>query len=60
MKTWEKPQLVVLTRSRPEEAVLGYCKQYMISAGPDASYLRWGCDSYSLGCPWDCSAHVTS
>ena len=25
-KKWEKPQLIVLTRSRPEEAVLLACK----------------------------------
>jgi hypothetical protein len=26
MKKWEKPQLIVLVRSRPEEAVLQVCK----------------------------------
>jgi hypothetical protein len=25
-KIWEKPELVVLARSRPEENVLGFCK----------------------------------
>jgi hypothetical protein len=25
-KTWEKPELVVLVRSRPEESVLAHCK----------------------------------
>ena len=24
-KQWRKPELVVLVRSKPEEAVLGYC-----------------------------------
>ncbi len=26
MKTWEKPKLIVLARSEPEEAVLTTCK----------------------------------
>jgi hypothetical protein len=26
MKTWDKPRLIVLVRSKPEEVVLGACK----------------------------------
>ena len=26
MKTWQKPQLIVLVRSRPEETLLNACK----------------------------------
>lgn len=33
-KEWEKPQLVVLTRGKPEEAVLGACKVAIPSPGP--------------------------
>ena len=25
-RAWQAPQLIVLTRSEPEEALLGYCK----------------------------------
>jgi hypothetical protein len=32
-KTWIEPELIVLTRSKPEEAVLGGCKGG-ISEGP--------------------------
>lgn len=27
-KTWQAPQLIILTRSRPEEAILTGCKVY--------------------------------
>jgi hypothetical protein len=60
MKIWEKPQLVVLTRSKPEEAVLGWCKQYITGSGPDTAFLAFGCDSYTGACPYDCSAYTAS
>jgi len=25
-KEWQKPELIVLVRSKPEEAILGFCK----------------------------------
>lgn len=31
---WEKPQMVVLTRGKPEEAVLAACKDSHASSGP--------------------------
>lgn len=34
-KTWEKPELIVLTRGKPEENVLWECKY---NAAPD----KWG------------------
>ena len=33
-KQWQKPQLVVLLRSKPEEAVLTACKSWLASQGP--------------------------
>ena len=60
MKVWEKPQLVVLTRSKPEEAVLGWCKQYIAGSGPDTAFAGYGCDSYTVDCPFDCSAYTSS
>jgi hypothetical protein len=32
MKTWQKPQLIVLVRSKPEEAILQACKG--VGSGP--------------------------
>lgn len=48
-KQWQKPELIVLTRSKPEEAVLGVCKSGQSNA-PGARVLgtrrlnvcRWG------------------
>jgi hypothetical protein len=36
-KTWEKPELIVLVRSRPEEAVLATCKRLAGGAAPGAA-----------------------
>ena len=33
MKTWSKPELTVLVRSRPEEAVLSGCKTEISNTG---------------------------
>jgi len=33
-KTWQKPKLVVLVRGRPEEFVLGPCKDVGVPGGP--------------------------
>ena len=35
-KLWEKPNLVVLIRSRPEESVLVHCKLGYTGGGPDS------------------------
>lgn len=35
-KTWQKPELLVLTRGKPEEAVLASCKYTSPSSGPDS------------------------
>jgi hypothetical protein len=32
-RQWQKPELIVLVRSKPEEAVLGWCKAWSWS-GP--------------------------
>ena len=34
-KAWEKPQLLVLTRGKPEEAVLLECKADVLPIGPN-------------------------
>jgi hypothetical protein len=37
-KQWQKPELTVLVRSKPEEAVLGACKQFNQSGPGGAQY----------------------
>ncbi len=34
MKKWNKPELIILARSRPEEVILSFCKT---NVGPGAS-----------------------
>jgi hypothetical protein len=51
---WEKPKLIVLVRSRPEEAVLQACKT-------GGSATPWGADNTFFRCTqkvtmYDCSA----
>jgi len=40
-KPWQKPELIVLVRSKPEEAVLKFCKREIESLGYDI--LKAGC-----------------
>jgi hypothetical protein len=50
MKTWQKPQLIVLVRSKPEEALLGTCKAATFGASPQNEWpgcavadSQWSC-----------------
>jgi len=45
-RAWSKPELIVLVRSRPEEAVLGVCKT-STSYGP--AYQDAVCTIVSIG-----------
>ena len=36
-KAWKTPELIVLVRSKPEEAVLAACKGSQVSAGPSSN-----------------------
>lgn len=36
-KKWQKPELIALVRSKPEEAVMTACKTYMNINGPQSS-----------------------
>jgi hypothetical protein len=48
-KTWQAPQLIVLVRSRSEEAVLGVCKAGILtpsSPSLDDNNCEW------QGCSW--------
>lgn len=58
-KEWVKPELLVLVRNNPEEAVLTACKQWP-QRGPSAN--DWACDqAYPPSCPHSgCSAMSSS
>jgi hypothetical protein len=47
MKAWQKPQLIVLVRNRPEEAILTFCKGD--SSGTDSQSTNMGC--WGVGAP---------
>ncbi len=44
-KTWQKPRLIVLVRSRPQEAILDICKGYQVGAVPMSGYDGCGTGS---------------
>lgn len=51
-KSWKKPELIVLVRSRPEESVLGFCKTGGVIIGA-AGNIQVGCkyEDSGLGSP---------
>jgi len=52
-KKWERPKLIVLVRSRPEEVVLSYCKGMGGSADPSSGHGP--CVEFTpLTCPRTC------
>ena len=57
MKTWEKPKLVVLVRSKPEEAILTTCKLQPGMTGQAGVPLaqQAGCVNLKDECYWSCS-----
>jgi hypothetical protein len=57
-KVWQRPELVVLVRSMPEEAVLGNCKG---TGGTSRDSLNGGCYQDNRGaCGRSCNNIVTS
>ena len=48
-KAWEKPELIVLVRSKPEEAVLGVCKSGHGNdpGGSGPGYTNAQCEPYT-------------
>jgi len=58
-KTWQTPQLIALTRSKPEEAVLTVCKTLITGSGtPAIDY--WVCEYKNGGPCILCSNHADS
>lgn len=58
MKQWHTPQLIVLTRSKPEEAVLEVCKFLYVGDAP----MEWfpGCAHGAEVSCTPCEAQVQS
>jgi hypothetical protein len=54
-KAWVKPQLVVLARNQPEEAVLLACKVWNGSSGPN--YYDARCN-HPVSCGLGCSSQL--
>ena len=59
-KSWQKPELIVLVRSNPAEAVLSTCKggvQWQTPTGQAGSCNRaaWSPDNVPTRCAGECS-----
>ena len=48
-KVWRTPELIVLVRSKPEEAVLAACKAWLTTSGPFATQV-WCVYDTGAGC----------
>ncbi len=46
-RAWSKPELIVLVRSGPEEAVLSVCK---LVGGSGPAYSTQSCDATPVAC----------
>jgi hypothetical protein len=58
MKEWTSPELTVLVRSNPEEAVLTGCKTYGVPTGPG---MKWRtCDNVINDYCFLCEENVPS
>jgi len=61
-RAWSRPELIVLVRIGPEEAVLTVCKQANVSypnVHPDGAYTSC-LDTYPLPCKDTCSEQAAS
>ena len=54
MKNWEKPKLIVLVRSQPQEAILQLCKGDGVAQSSGNSYD--GCQTNVPQCEFPCNA----
>lgn len=57
-KKWVQPELTVLVRSKPEEAVLDNCKMHAYEGGPTYDYT--GCSINLIPCGGQCSSKGSS
>ena len=58
-KTWQKPELISLTRCKTPEAVLSTCKYYQMSGDPGTNCAGCLQDSQDHPCD-DCSGYYAS
>jgi hypothetical protein len=56
-KQWQKPQLIALARSKPEDSVLAYCK-YSSKSG--AHNYASSCQTWLVACYGSCSVNSLS
>ncbi len=61
-KEWVKPELIILWRCTPEEAVLTYCKAGPKTGGATGGVnnLNTGCGKGTTSCASPCSANKRS
>ncbi|MEI6452749.1 MAG: hypothetical protein WCP98_22750 [Actinomycetes bacterium] len=57
-RTWSKPELIVLVRSGPEEAVLESCKSEATGTWAGHDLFFNGC--HIVVCGTNCAPHVSS
>jgi hypothetical protein len=50
---WHPPELIVVTRGQPEEAVLAACKGSQVLDGPEAAFQR--CFVWGSACAGGCN-----
>jgi len=60
MKKWEKPELLILVRGRPDDAVLVGCKGGVVGAAATDDALCVTYDAIARTCPDICSAVTPS
>ena len=56
-RAWSRPELIVLVRGRPEEAVLSGCKGNPDYVAANGTYSRCG---FTFDCATGCDAQVAS
>jgi len=59
-KVWQKPELVVIVRNKPEEAVLQTCKTSGTNSGSRGRQNNCLYSSYSSWCWTNCNSTVGS
>ena len=52
---WTKPELIIVMRNKPEEAVLAGCKISNTSSGPSDNMMMLTCRVIDMGMTTDCS-----
>lgn len=61
-KTWKKPELIVLVRGKPDEAILQGCKEALAVIDADRRYNT--CNEYTISfrrcANWPCLGIVAS